>query len=145
MVGKGSKELILLLVAVLSLLFPAPVEASFSDDDHIAYHPFTSVQQLEDFLGGDDTNHLFFVGKNPVSTCAVYAGLLKYRARMQGFDLEVIPMTDRKWWDKYYSYEVWGEFGYHLLNMAIVDLGRYSELYMVEPQTDQYWLIGYIR
>ncbi len=136
----------ILIVLILSATILAGVQyanaSGLRDFQPNAYNAFSSEAELQNFLAQDTTNDMMFAGKSPESVCAVYGIELKLRARLSGYDIEVYPFTDKQLWAEIYPDK---PFMKHLMNVAIVDNGPDATVYLIEPQTDQYWKLGDIR
>lgn len=106
---------------------------------------FQSLDDLKAWLAQDDTNEwIILKPQGPDGEivfndqCEDFALQLQRRAEKAGYRLSFYPM-DRE--EYFQMFGVWLPVGKtHAMNLAIIG----NEIYLIEPQTDEVWLYGYL-
>jgi hypothetical protein len=105
---------------------------------------FENTEELEMFLAEDDTDtHLFLKADETgvvklEGNCEDYAIQLQDRALDKGYKMSFYVMDRQEYYQRYGEWLPKGRL--HAVNLVIIG----NEIYLVEPQTDEYWLRAYL-
>ncbi len=102
----------------------------------IGLRQFESEAELVGWLEKDRVDStFFFIGSTEfLGDCDDYALALISHARKDGYDIHL------QFEKSYRCLDTGRIFKNHVLNLTIIDNG----IYLIEPQTDEFWLVAYL-
>ena len=136
------KYLVLLILVLLTSC--TPVVGRVIEVDYSGLSHFSSTEEMELWLEGDDTDRVIILiadedGKVKFDgQCEDFALQLQERALRDGYIVSFYVMGRLEYREHYKDTLPSGEL--HALNLAVIG----NEVYLIEPQTDKYWLKAYL-
>lgn len=110
----------------------------------IELRDFESIEELETWLEDDDTDsHIILIADEEgyvsfEGVCEDYAIQLMDRAIADGFKMSFYVMDRQEYYQHFKKWTPKGRL--HAVNLVIIG----NEIYLIEPQSDEYWLKAYL-